>query len=731
MKQIYLKAIAMVCMVMGSLGAWAQDAEWNTVWHTDFSSQPTGLGFSIQEGTAGIEDGVLLFKHGGSGGRSVSTTFTDSKFAVTETNWRMEFDWGAQGSSKDASNVSFATNKGNVFTITWETENITTATIKDANGSQLTTAIPINTFRESITNFSHFIVTGDKDNGIYLTVTSNGVTYVDNVLLSSTFGYPTTFNGMLGRNYSGMALDNIDFKVPAVAGFVAAPEINITAVVMTSRKFTLSCGTAGATIYYSETDLAIDATGWIEYKGETTTSATTIYAYAKDGNNTSDKVSFETGAGEAITLNAPTFSATSYANNQYIIELSANQAGVVLEPKATISYRIGEDGEFSNYSSPIAVDEGKTIYAYATFEGYKNSSIVSHATEARPIGTTAWTQDYTNIVTEGNGAQAVILNETADFMVEDISFYNIIGYNIDNTQKNVNLNTNVGINTSAYFYLRNSNPNSGILKNSNSGGSAGYLGIQNLKKGDVIFIITNGNILTPVSGLILNEGMCTTNEYYYTATATEASLAITAGVYNYIKNITVISSSVSATIGATGYTTLASPVALDLDALPEGVTAYYAESANDKYVSLAEATGKVKAGTGLILAGKANTYEIPVADEGEEIEGNLLVGCVEETEVEKAANRYVLVANGTEAEFQSLAENGATIPAGKAYLEVEDGTANGAKLYISFGEGDATAIEGVEAAAAADGIIYNIAGQRVANPTKGIYIVNGKKVLVK
>ena len=26
---------------------------------------------------------------------------------------------------------------------------------------------------------------------------------------------------------------------------------------------------------------------------------------------------------------------------------------------------------------------------------------------------------------------------------------------------------------------------------------------------------------------------------------------------------------------------------------------------------------------------------------------------------------------------------------------------------------------------------YNMAGQRVANPTKGLYIVNGKKVIIK
>ena len=30
-----------------------------------------------------------------------------------------------------------------------------------------------------------------------------------------------------------------------------------------------------------------------------------------------------------------------------------------------------------------------------------------------------------------------------------------------------------------------------------------------------------------------------------------------------------------------------------------------------------------------------------------------------------------------------------------------------------------------------DKVVYNLAGQRVAQPTKGLYIVNGKKVIIK
>jgi hypothetical protein len=51
-------------------------------------------------------------------------------------------------------------------------------------------------------------------------------------------------------------------------------------------------------------------------------------------------------------------------------------------------------------------------------------------------------------------------------------------------------------------------------------------------------------------------------------------------------------------------------------------------------------------------------------------------------------------------------------------------------LKIAFTDAE-TGINEVNAPEAAANGYYNLAGQHVANPTKGLYIVNGKKVLVK
>jgi hypothetical protein len=89
--------------------------------------------------------------------------------------------------------------------------------------------------------------------------------------------------------------------------------------------------------------------------------------------------------------------------------------------------------------------------------------------------------------------------------------------------------------------------------------------------------------------------------------------------------------------------------------------------------------------------------------------------------------QYIL-ANGEDGVGFYKAAVESTIAARKAYLVSPVG-AN----FLSFSfDGDATGIEKVENAAVnANGTMFNLAGQRVAQPTKGLYIVNGKKVVVK
>jgi hypothetical protein len=74
----------------------------------------------------------------------------------------------------------------------------------------------------------------------------------------------------------------------------------------------------------------------------------------------------------------------------------------------------------------------------------------------------------------------------------------------------------------------------------------------------------------------------------------------------------------------------------------------------------------------------------------------------------------------------------AQIPRNRCWFEVVDQRPAGAKLNVTFDMDAITGIGQVVSAKAADGRIYNMSGQQVQNTLqKGIYIVNGKKVIVK
>lgn len=197
-----------------------------------------------------------------------------------------------------------------------------------------------------------------------------------------------------------------------------------------------------------------------------------------------------------------------------------------------------------------------------------------------------------------------------------------------------------------------------------------------------------------------------------------------------------IPATITATIGSTGYTTFASSYPLDLSNLPDGITAYTASVVGESEVTFTPATTAVAAGTGLLLKGTADTsYDIPVVASGETISGNKMVGCPTATDLTTPSESYyVLVNNDGTAEFRPLTgsytNDKVTIPAGKAYLDVNAGTAARA-LSIALDNGEVTGINTIQKSEFKVQGCYNLNGQRVAQPTKGLYIIDGRKVVVK
>ena len=113
--------------------------------------------------------------------------------------------------------------------------------------------------------------------------------------------------------------------------------------------------------------------------------------------------------------------------------------------------------------------------------------------------------------------------------------------------------------------------------------------------------------------------------------------------------------------------------------------------------------------------------------------GNSLEGTMTEINTTGTNDYYVLnytTANGVG--FYKLSNTSGTIEANKAYLTY-DGKA-GARGFFGLDDNNGTTgieMPVVEGNDNADTVVYDLQGRRVLNPTKGLYIVNGKKVVIK
>ena len=165
---------------------------------------------------------------------------------------------------------------------------------------------------------------------------------------------------------------------------------------------------------------------------------------------------------------------------------------------------------------------------------------------------------------------------------------------------------------------------------------------------------------------------------------------------------------------------------------PEGVTAYYATKDGEYVVLHAIAEGKaIPANTGVILVSEegGNAVMLPAAGEDvANVTGNLLVGTAGAAKnMTDIANAYLLTGGAQGAGFYRC--SGGTLAAGKAYLQLESAQ-QAVRLRLGKQEGT-TDIESTVLESQVPALIYDLTGRPVEKMEKGIYIVNGKKVVIK
>ncbi len=182
---------------------------------------------------------------------------------------------------------------------------------------------------------------------------------------------------------------------------------------------------------------------------------------------------------------------------------------------------------------------------------------------------------------------------------------------------------------------------------------------------------------------------------------------------------------VSVTVSAAGWATLFTPTALDFTG--SGLKAYTA-ACDGTTVALTEVTN-VPANTGVVLQGEAGNYDVAVAASSATEKGDLLGSATEATAFDafEGFTLYILTEKDGKVQFNPATSG--EIAAGKAYLKVAANAEVNALNVVFGGETGISAIDNGQLTK--DNAIFDLSGRRVAKTQKGLYIVNGKKIVVK
>ena len=181
----------------------------------------------------------------------------------------------------------------------------------------------------------------------------------------------------------------------------------------------------------------------------------------------------------------------------------------------------------------------------------------------------------------------------------------------------------------------------------------------------------------------------------------------------------------SITVSDAGFATYVSDNDLEYSGVT-GLKAYKATVAGNTITFSPVTT--VPAGEGVLLKG-AGTYNVPVTAgvTAWNAEDNAFIRGTGDA-VETGSDPYNYILNNVNGVIGFYRAAGQTVATNRAYLQT---TTNAARLNISFDDDDqTTGIARVEETVANDAV-YTLSGVRVEKPTKGLYIKNGKKVVIK
>ena len=496
--------------------------------------------------------------------------------------------------------------------------------------------------------------------------------------------------------------------------YVTISDVNVPAV--SGKSYTVTDATGTATMYNT---LGI----------EVPTGVGTITGFVSVFNTTRQLMPLEIVVVSAAPA-APTLTAECEFEEKMTVEITNVAEG------ATAYYSLNNDTDWEEGTS-VEITETTTVYAKVVKDGVSSEVVSAKYTKNEPVTPPA----------EGEATEVV-----------DVLNREFTG--IKNGSTNYASWSGKKAASAAVYAGNSAGSNDAIqLRSTTSKNSTIHAGVVTTTSGGrVKKIVVKWNSNTKAERELWvfgkNSAYTTPDDLYKDETAGDKLTAISFGTEEfvidgdyeyiglrsgdgamYIDEIQIIwaieteepTSAYTLSVTGAGYATLFLDFAA---AIPEDVEVYTVTAVNTGYVTLTQVTGVLPANTGVIVkAGKGDYNFVASTVTPATVTGNLLEGTAAATEINVEA--YVLGNVDGVGLYKAKMTDGVWLNnANKAYLPASEVPANVKSLSFRFGEGT-TAIENVEVENEVK-TIFDLTGRRVEEVTApGIYIINGKKVLVK
>ena len=533
----------------------------------------------------------------------------------------------------------------------------------------------------------------------------------------------TGFWKLLGRGTGKINFDNLEIYDYTAALTVSEPTFTFKAVNGANRIYTLANPDAIGKLYYTTSPAeSAPAVGDAAYTSSDETSLDVsfgtsgkYYAYVlhSNGTTTSPIKELTVTAGE-LTLATPVFTVVGMVQAEdgfYYPQVSFSSDNSSLEGAPTATFDV---------TAPYTFTAKGSVTVTASATGYTSSSntftVANAYIKSNTIDFGALTaSDFDIAIWEtATGAPRNLWTTNASAIPADVTYYKLIDKSAETSSTALSGITisNASVHDPQVYI------GYGLLTQYYQGVSGNYMNFT-----------VNG---ATADDYVVYDGW--RNYGSGTFTTVQAGDA-TFGLYRYdtmLRTINVFSpapASVSVPVTSAGFATYANhDYALDFTGI-SGLKAFTATVSGD-VVTFTPAT-QVPAGTGLLLKGETN--DVPVIASAAAISDNVLYAPTAEVSglsYDDGTNfNFILSSVGDKIGFFRAKNN--SVAVGKAYLQIPQGSS--ARQFTFIGLDGTTETTGINSIAAEkkSNEVYNLQGQRMAAPQKGLYIMNGKKVVLK